>query len=112
MTTRFARLVVTIVAAIGLSFVVAPAPAEASGWIGSCFPGRGTDWGGGWCDGNGPDWTYRGAVLCSNGIWYIGVEHWAGDRRGSWPVCPTGRTATTGGVRVYYLGGWQYSVLY
>jgi hypothetical protein len=82
-----------------------------AGWIGTCYVARGTNWAGGWCDGNGPDWTYRGAVQCTNGIWYLGTSRWAGDRRGSYAECPSGKTATTGGVWVYYNGVWQYWVL-
>ena len=144
MTRRFARLAVAIVAALGVSFMLAPAAANAAserghvpwqtqepvakttdsrtggtavgavplaGWLGSCFANRWTDRAGGFCDGNGPDWTYRGWARCSNGIDYLGSARWAGDRRGSYAVCPTGRTATIGGLQVYYAGVFQYTVL-
>ena len=81
-----------------------------TGWIGACYVNRGTNWAGGWCDGNGPDWTYRGVVYCSNGGAYLGINHWAGDRRGSYAECPSGY-ATSGGVRYYYNGVYQGSVL-
>ncbi len=143
MTIRFARLAVAIVTALGVSFMLAPAAANAAtegghassrtartaaqttdsrtggqaagaipltGWLGSCFPNRGRDWGGGWCDGNGPDWTYRGWVRCSGDTTlYLGSARWAGDRTGSYAYCPTGRTATVGGLKVYGGGALYYT---
>jgi hypothetical protein len=83
-----------------------------SGWLGPCYVSRYSTFAGGWCDGNGPDYGYLGAVKCSNGSWYFnGPYRWAGDRRGSYSACPTGYTATLGGVYIYYLGYYYNSVL-
>jgi hypothetical protein len=71
----------------GVSIGASPA---AAGWIGKCYPWYvSSSTAGGWCDGNGPN-TYRGWASCSNYHIYYGVIRWAGDRRGSFGVCPSG----------------------
>lgn len=86
--------------------------APLSGWLGSCYVSRYSTFAGGWCDGNGPDYGYQGAVKCSNGWWYYnGPYRWAGDRRGSYSSCPSGTTATRGGVVIFYLGSYYGEVM-
>lgn len=84
------------------------APAQAAGSFKSCYnvyarismPGHA----GGICDGTGPDFTYRAFANCKNGSTAYGQSRWAGDRRGSGATCPSGVTASSGGVKVYRLG--------
>lgn len=108
---RVAATAAGTIATSALTAAVSAPPANAAGWLGTChvwssysMPGHA----GGWCDGNGPDWTYRGLVRCNNGYAYVGISRWAGDRRGSAATCPSGITASRGGVRVYYKGAWQF----
>jgi hypothetical protein len=76
-----------------------------SSWLGLCYPVRGNTHAGGWCDGNGPNWTYRGIVRCSNNQRYLGVERWAGDRRGSHLECPANTfTLSVSGLEARYNG--------
>ncbi|WP_436493210.1 hypothetical protein [Actinokineospora sp. HUAS TT18] len=84
----------------------APAGTTAvqSGWLGQCYGNYGGNWGGGWCDGNGPDWNYQGYVNCTNGWTYYGPSRWAGDQRMSYGTCPSGSSATSGGVYAFYTG--------
>lgn len=78
----------------------------AAGWLGMCYvlpdPANSRG-GGGWCDGNGPDARYYGRVTCSNGSNYYGPERWAGDRRGSYGICPSGTSRKSWSVYGYYV---------
>jgi len=72
---RAAAVVAMMAAALAV-----PSPAQAAGWIGTCYPHRGTGGAGGWCDGNGPDWQYRAVVYCERGgPFYSTGFRWAGD---------------------------------
>jgi len=73
-----------------------------SGFITQCYGSRYSTFAGGWCDGNGPDYTYKGVVWCSDGGKYYGQSRWAGDRTGSYVSCPSGYSATRGGVYGYH----------
>lgn len=97
-----------MVAAVASTAVVGVGSAAQAVTAADCVGNHGTNWGGGWCDGNGPDWTYRATVTCSNGGTYNGTaSHWAGDRRPLYVNCPSGATATLGGVTFYYKGGYR-----
>ncbi|MFI9012197.1 hypothetical protein ACIGNX_33640 [Actinosynnema sp. NPDC053489] len=54
---------------------------------------------GGWVDGNGPD-SYQAYVYCSDGSYKTGATRWAGDRRGSFAYCASGKTRTSYGFRL------------
>lgn len=75
----------------------------ASGWIGQCYPQINANNETGWCDGNGPDYHYYAYVDCSDGYEYYGVDRWAGDRRGSQAICPSGTFAVRGGLYWYFV---------
>ena len=103
----------TAAALAAAAFTATPASAATvrpnAGWIGTCYYSRSSSNAGGWCDGNGPDWRYQGVVYCSNGYYYLGVVHWAGDRRGSYAYCPSGTHSTAGGLDIYYDSTYQWS---
>jgi hypothetical protein len=66
-------------------------------WIGECRAQLYPIMYGGWCDGNGPD-SYQATVTCYGSGHYYGPRRWAGDRRGSYAVCPSGITAVNGAM--------------
>src|SRR5690242_13768006 len=87
--------VVATTCAIGTIGIAAPATAAevAPSWFGSThvtIDGGSTY--GGWVDGNGPD-SYMAWADCNDGSVATGVEHWAGDRNGSFAHCDTGTAA-------------------
>jgi hypothetical protein len=96
---RAAAVVAMMAAALAV-----PSPAQAAGWIGTCYPHRGTGGAGGWCDGNGPDWQYRAVVYCERGgPFYSTGFRWAGDTRGLSAYCRTGTGPSyAGGVEYWY----------
>jgi hypothetical protein len=69
-------------------------PAIAAGFFTTVHVTTNTQYSyGGWVDGNGPD-SYYALAVCKDWSVALGVEHWAGDHRGSLATCPT----STGGI--------------
>jgi len=65
--------------------------------IGPCHLWSDNETAGGWCDGTGPNWQYAAVATCANGVDPIGVQHWAGDRRGSYGYCSSAHSTLVHG---------------